>query len=138
MLQLRCEHALEWLQTDYVDFDVSDDEEPEQPASKRVRLDTGAQTSDATLDAETAWALGFTPATLTTEEEDLLPADSDEGVYCRVGVYTCQRIRALLTHHRNHVIMCQDSALTGLWTVAWPNVYAGSQPCADNMAVGRV
>jgi hypothetical protein len=28
------------LQTDYVDFEVSDDEEPEQPASKRVRLDS--------------------------------------------------------------------------------------------------
>ena len=41
--------------------------------------------SDATLDAETAWALGFTPATLTAEEEDLLPGDADEGVYCRVG-----------------------------------------------------
>jgi hypothetical protein len=40
--------------------------------------------SDTTLDAETAWALGFTPATLTAEEEDLLPGDADEGVYCRV------------------------------------------------------
>jgi hypothetical protein len=40
--------------------------------------------SDATIDAETAWALGFTPGTLTAEEEDLLPGDADEGVYCRV------------------------------------------------------
>jgi hypothetical protein len=31
-------------QTDYIDFDVSDDEEePEQPASKRARLDTAQQ-----------------------------------------------------------------------------------------------
>lgn len=70
-----------------MEFEVSDDDEPreQQPAGKRARLDTSVQaTSDAQLDAETAWALGFTPTTLTTEEEDLLPPDSDEIVYCRV------------------------------------------------------
>ncbi len=68
-------------QSDYVELGDSDEE---LRAEKRARLDAPAP-SDATLDAETAWALGFTPTTVTTEEEDLLPADGDEGVYTRVG-----------------------------------------------------
>lgn len=39
----RHQHCSVWLQTDYVVFDVSDDEELEPPASKRAQLDAGAQ-----------------------------------------------------------------------------------------------
>lgn len=109
---------------DYVEFEVSDDDEPQeqQPAGKRARLDISVQaTSDAQLDVETAWALGFTPTTLTTEEEDLLPPDSDEIVYCRVRNH-------VLTTWRSDVSrwLSEAEAAAGIWhkhrsyvTAAW-------------------
>lgn len=65
-----------------------DDEEAANLASKRRRIDE-IDSSDGVLDAETAWAIGFTPHSMTSEEEDLLPVGADEGVYTSV---------------RNHVI----------------------------------
>ncbi len=65
-----------------MDLDDSDVEH-EYGGSKRARHEAPAP-SDTALDAETAWALGFTPTTITTEEEEVLPADGDEGIYTRV------------------------------------------------------
>ncbi len=60
-----------------------DEEEAMLPATKRRHIDN-VETSDGVLDAETAWAIGFTPQSITTEEESLLPVRADEDVYTKV------------------------------------------------------
>ena len=73
------------LQADF-DISESDDEVAPAPAAKRARMPPAHLQSDSAVDAETAWAVGFTPGAVTTEEEDLLPIDADESIYTKVGV----------------------------------------------------
>lgn len=73
------------VQDEYAEkLQFEDDEESLLPATKRRRTDT-VDTSDGVLDAETAWAIGFTPQSITTEEESLLPVRGDEDVYTKVS-----------------------------------------------------
>lgn len=75
-----------------------EEEETTTPAAKRQRTDN-VDTSDGVLDAETAWAIGFTPHSVTSEEEDLLPLGADEGVYTK----------ACLTAFDGHTIWSEQS-----------------------------
>jgi len=99
-------------QSDYIHFGESDEE---QHVDKRARLDAPAP-NDAASDAETAWALGFTPTTITAEEEDLLPVDGDEGVYTRVR---CRYVSAgTLQQHCCRTLPAQAVTPAGLQDVA--------------------
>jgi hypothetical protein len=74
------------VQDEYAEqLQFEDDEEAANLASKRRRIDE-IDSSDGVLDAETAWAIGFTPHSMTSEEEDLLPVGADEGVYTSVMI----------------------------------------------------
>ena len=76
-------------QDEYAERLQFEDEDAEAllPAAKRRRTET-VDTSDGVLDAETAWAIGFTPQAVTTEEESLLPVRADEDVYTKVPFQT--------------------------------------------------
>lgn len=66
-----------------------------EPPSKRQRSVSAQdgrklrQVPEAELESRTAWAVGLNGVALSEEEQNLLPAGTDESAYIQVGIDMC-------------------------------------------------